>query len=71
MLYLSCFKCRNYVLSFVGNCEFIEALLPVYIQMLQLFCENMSFVGNCEFIEAFLPIFICCNYLVANVAIMF
>ena len=41
-------------LSFVGNCEFIEALLPVLelLPIFKLFCENKSFVGNCEFIEA-------------------
>ena len=63
-------------LSFVGNCEFIEALLPVLASLpiykcCNYFFETLSFVGNCEFIEALLPIFICCNYLVSNVAIMF
>ena len=58
------FRCCNYVvriLTFVGNCEFIEALLRLdsdvaimMFQMLQLYFENLSFVGNCEFIEALL-----------------
>ena len=58
------------ILSFVGNCEFIEALLPV-LELLPIFkcgnyffCEITSFVGNCEFIEAppFWSPAVCCSH---------